>query len=391
MRQVKCMAAVFIILALLAPGAFAENKTFPIGAFWAMTGPQAYYGRVMSQGARTGIEHVNQAGGVAGYNLDLIITDFKNVDTNLAVSGVRKMIDVDKIPVVLASFSATSLAVQPICSKNEVLMLNGGGYSPMLANKAFLYNTRMSQDQMMPGLLKFYWDQGIRKLAVIYMSDPAGEVPANEVIKPLWTSWGGEVVALAPHQPGLTDFSTYMARIRAKQPDAIIDISTGLDVPYIVKAAREMGMNMPMSVPEWSDDYQAVAGQHSQNVYVAVEQFNPDIDDPLTQKFVNDYTKKWNEKPDFYAANYYDATANIIPELMRRVEAKGGDPMSGKALNDAIWENPTFKTVFGGDLTLSRDGTVVKPLAIYKIENGKQVFIQNVKPAEVKTMERQKK
>lgn len=380
MKRIYWVVAVSVILGVCGAAAFAAvPKTFPVGAFWPMTGPQAYYGRVMSQGAKTAVKQLNAAGGVSGYNFDLLITDYKNIDTNQAVTGVRKMIDVDKIPAVLASFSATTLAVEPICAKNKVLMLNGGAYSPSLANKPFLYTTRMSQAQMLPAVLKQFWDMKIRKIAIIHLSDPAGEVPANEVVKPLWTSWGGQVVAVAPHQPGLTDFSAYVARIRAKSPEAVVVISTGRDQAYIVKAIREMGMQIPISVPEWSDDFQAVAGKSSENVYVSVEKFDPDSKDPMTRKFVADYTKEWKEKPDFYAANYYDAVYNILPELMRRVIAKRGNPLDGNALKNAIWENPNFNTVFGGKLTLHKDGTVDKQLAIYRIEKGKLAFLKNVK------------
>lgn len=58
--------------------------------------------------------------------MNLIITDFKNVDVNLCVTDVQKIISVDKIPVVLASFSVTSLGTQPTCEKAKVVMINSG-------------------------------------------------------------------------------------------------------------------------------------------------------------------------------------------------------------------------------------------------------------------------
>lgn len=70
--MVICSGLFFVML--LAGQAMAE-KTFPIGGFWPMTGPQAYYGRVMSRGALTAIEQINKEGGVEGYKLNLIITD----------------------------------------------------------------------------------------------------------------------------------------------------------------------------------------------------------------------------------------------------------------------------------------------------------------------------
>jgi branched-chain amino acid transport system substrate-binding protein len=357
--------------ALLGTPAFAEKK-YPIGAFWPMTGPQAYYGRVMSHGALTAIEHINGAGGVEGYSLDLIITDFKNVDVNLAVTGVQKMISIDKIPVVLASFSATSLGAQPICERARVLMINGGAYSPKLVEKPFLHTIRMAQHQMVPPMLKFFWKQGIRKLAVMYISDPAGELPAKNYIEPLWKKMGGTIVAMEPHQPGLTDYSAYLARIKAAGPDALYDISTGQDQAYIVKGAREMGMKIPIVVPDWNPaDFNPIIGDLGTDVYVVSDFFDRESTDPKTVKFVKAYEEKWKEQADFYAANYYDAVHFIIPELMRRVVKQGGNPMDGEQLEKAIWTNPTFQTVYGGTLKLNKDGSVNKPVVVFKLEQGK--------------------
>jgi len=357
----------------------STEKLFRIGALWPMTGPQAYYGRVMSHGALTALEQVNSEGGVAGFKFDLTITDFKNVDVNLAVAGAQKMISIDKVPVVLTSFSATTLAAQPICEKARVLMINGGAYSPKLINKPFLYTIRMAQHQMVPATLDFFWKQGVRRLAVLYISDPAGELPAKQYIEPLWKEKGGTIVAMEPHQPGLTDFSAYLARIKAANPDAIYDISTGQDQAYIVKGAREMGMKIPIVVPDWNPtDFNPIVGESVENVYVVSDYFDRESTDPKTVKFVKAYEEKWKEHADFYAANYYDAVYHIIPELIRRVVKTGGNPLDGKQLEEAIWHDPNFETVYGGSLKLNRDGSVNKPIVIFKLEGGKLTPIEKL-------------
>ncbi len=361
---------VSILSCMFAVEAFAE-KTFPIGAYWPMTGPQAYYGRVMSRGALTAVDQINEAGGVEGYTFKLVITDFKNVDVNLAVTGVRKMISIDKIPMVLASFSATTLGVQPICARSKIVMINGGAYSPKLVDKPYLHTIRMAQHQMVPAGLKFLWDMGVRRLGVLFISDPAGEVPVRDFVQPIWKKMGGEIVAVEPHQPGLTDYSAYLARIKAGNPDAIYDISTGQDQAYIVKGAREMGMSIPMIVQDWNPkDFNPIAGEMSANVYVVSDFFDKASTDPITAKFVKAYQEKWKEEADFFAANYYDAVYHIAPELIRRVVKAGGDPMDGSKLEEAIWQDPNFKTVYGGTMKLNKDGSVVKPLVVFKIEGG---------------------
>jgi branched-chain amino acid transport system substrate-binding protein len=382
MKYAKIFLVGVSVLACCLSAYEASAKSFPIGAFWPMTGPQAYYGRVMSRGALTAIDQINGAGGVEGYQFNLFITDYKNIDVNLCITGLRKMISVDKIPVVLASFSATTLASQPICVNAKVLMINGGAYSPKLVEKPFLHTIRLAQQQMLPPILKYFWDNGARRLGLIYLSDPSGEVPAKTTVIPMWTKWGGTIVAEEPHQPGLTDFSAYLTRIRAGKPDVIIDISTGQDMGYIVKGAREVGLTCPISVIEWTNDVQAIAGDTSENVFTCVEFFDRESSYPLTKSFVKDFETKWKEPTDFYSANYYDAVKHIIPELIRRVVKKGGNPLNGGELEEAIWFNPTFESVYGGKMTLKRDGTVDKPAVIFKVVKGKLTQIKQVSTTE---------
>jgi branched-chain amino acid transport system substrate-binding protein len=185
---------------------------------------------------------------------------------------------------------------------------------------------------------------------------------------------------MEPHQPGLTDYSAYLARIKAGGPDAIYDISTGQDQAYIVKGAREMGMKIPIVVPDWNPtDFNPIAGETSENTYVASDFFDRESTDAKTVKFVSAYEKKWNEKADFYSANYYDAVSYILPELMKRVAKKGGNPLDGDQLEKAIWTNPTFETVYGGSMKLNSDGTVNKPLVIFKIVGGQLKIVEKVK------------
>jgi branched-chain amino acid transport system substrate-binding protein len=360
----------------LCCGAFAAE--FPIGAFLPMTGPGAHIGQAMSRGAQTGVDQINESGGVEGYKLKLIITDFKNVDVNLAVSGVRKMISIDKIPAVLASFSPTTLACQPICEKARVVMFNGGAYSPKLVNKPYLHTIRLAQHQMVPPMLDFLWKQGVRKLAVVYVSDPSGIIPVNDYIRPLWGKMGGTIIADEPHQSGITEFSPYLARIKAGNPDAIVSYTTSESMAYLVKQAREMGMTCPIVLSDWMPDYQTITGKTSENVYNCSEFFDAASQDPVTQHFVKGFEAKWKESTEFFSANYYDAVYHILPELIRRVVSKGKNPLDGAELEQAIWTNPSFKTVYGGQMRLLKDGSVSKPMVMLKIVNGKLTVAEKI-------------
>ncbi len=81
------------------------------------------------------------------------------------------------------------------------------------------------------------------------------------------------------------------------------------------------------------------------------------------------------ENPDKYAASHYE-NVYILKELITRVIAKKENPMDGSKLEAAIWDNPTFKSVYGMPVLLKKDGTSAKLPYIYKITGGKPVIVK---------------
>jgi branched-chain amino acid transport system substrate-binding protein len=70
---------------------------------------------------------------------------------------------------------------------------------------------------------------------------------------------------------------------------------------------------------------------------------------PLAKIFVSEFAKEYGgDKPDFYAANFYE-NAFVMWEVIRRVLKAGGDPKDGDALEKALESNLTVVSVYGGD------------------------------------------
>jgi len=56
--------------------------------------------------------------------------------------------------------------------------------------------------------------------------------------------------------------------------------------------------------------------------------------------------------------------------------AKGGDPYDGSQLEKAIWDNPKFKSIYGGYIKFKKDGTCEKPVVLFEIQDGKPMIIK---------------
>ncbi|MQA84476.1 MAG: ABC transporter substrate-binding protein [Streptosporangiales bacterium] len=358
-----------------APG--GGGGTLKVGALYAMTGSGSFYGKVMSAGSELAAFEVNGSGGAQNYKFELMVEDHQSGDADVAVSASRKLIQVNSVPVILSSFTAPTVAVQSVAKTQGVLVFNGGGVGADLVGKENLYNTRMLGSQLMPALVQHASkEEGATRLATIFWNDAAGR-SINKVTKDACGQAGCEVVAEEPHEIGATNFSAQLARIKARDPQMLVLGSYGNDVGYIVQQARRLGLNIPIIGNEWTPDAAKIAGDSLEGYTVIMDRFEPSSDDPEAKQFVAAYQKKNKDKPEFYAANYYDLVRYVVPDLIAMATKAGEDPTAKGVLVDqmaaAVKAKHQFKTVYGDAMVFSQDGTVNKPAAVFEVRDGELV------------------
>ncbi|MBI4269505.1 MAG: amino acid ABC transporter substrate-binding protein [Candidatus Rokubacteria bacterium] len=352
----------------------AQQKTLKLGMLLAMTGPGAFYGQVMSRGAQLAVDQINKAGGLGGYKLELVIEDHKSGDADAGVSGARKMLDVDKVPVILTSYSAPTLAIQPLAVEKQALLLNGGGVGSQLVNKANLYNTRMLSSQTAPFIVQWATDKlKAKRVAMLYWNDAAGQSVAG-AIKTTCAKAGCQVVAQEPHDIGAKSYTAQLARIKAARPDVLMLGTWGDDVGYVLNQARAYGLTVPILGIEWTPNAQKIGGKAMESYVIAVDRFDPEGGDAKTKAFVEAYRAAYKGAPEFYAANYYEHVQYVLQPLIKRVVERKGDPSKpGEILAEmtsALKAGVTFQSVYGGDMQVHGDGTVIKPLGVFEVKDG---------------------
>jgi branched-chain amino acid transport system substrate-binding protein len=372
---------------IFGPGGEAggEGVTIQGGMNLAMTGQGAFFGDVMSKGALLAAEQIGAAGGPA---INITINDHESGETPPSVNGVRKLITQDKISFLQTSYGAPSEALIPILQQNKILTFNGGGASPKQLFADYLWMTRMvfAYDPT-PGALNWLAENhpDAKRLALIGTLENG--VEALEQLAPkVWPEYqdGGEIVITEIHDVGLTDFSQVIARVKAATPDAIFTVSFGNDLGYLVKQFREGAVDVPIVGIEFTQDAQVIAGELYDTFVFATDYYDTANPNPWNVEFVKAHQEKYGEDPEYYGANYYEQVF-VVWDLMRRVMEEGGDPLSGEALQNALIQNPVFKSVYGGDAEnvgeMSFDTeahTISKPMGVFSVEGGKPVLLQAI-------------
>src|ERR1700722_5975202 len=115
----------FAVLAIMAPGARAEDKVIKIGALLPISGPGSYFGVQDKQGIELALEEINKAG-ANGYKLEVKYED-SACSPLPATQAAKRLIDQYKPDVALGEeCSDATLAIMPIMEQAKVPLINAG-------------------------------------------------------------------------------------------------------------------------------------------------------------------------------------------------------------------------------------------------------------------------
>ena len=366
-----------MLAATVGLAATAHAQDIRIGANLPMSGPNAEYGDLFSTAAAIAVEHVN-ADKMLSKPLQMVIED-SQATPQQGVVAMNKLVNVENVPFVLSAFTGVSKALAPIGDKAKVVSVNGGGISPDLAqlgdyfwNVIPLVNNEIQA--MAPYLVK---ERGFKKLALIFVDDPAGEAIKNELEKHIPKA-GGEVVTALQIPRASQQFAGIAAKVRQAKPDVVFIASFGAQQAQIIKQLRDNGVKQQIasysafSVPAVLELPEAV-GAIFPTQYIDWEA------DETTRKLAADWRARKNSDPNAYTANYYNAV-KVFATLAQALE-KDGKPITGENLLKKRLEMKAFD-VAGGRMTFLADGTVSVPLQLNQVEGGTTKIIKQKLMAE---------
>lgn len=354
-----------------------DPEVFKIGAILAMSGKADWYGKVMSQGIQLAVDEINAKGGVDGIMLEAVIEDHKSGVAKEGVAAMNRLINLSHVQAVLTSFSPPTLAISPIADEKGILLLNGGGVSTALIGASkYLFHNRSLATDLGRAAAKRARELGLKRMAQLAWKTDAGD-SVVAAVEPSWKANGGEVVASESMEVGAPNIDTQIAKIRASNPDWVALWLFSPDPGLALKKIREFGMQVPVIGIEYNADIQKVGGKYTEGFEYTSDYFTPS--DPWSEQFAKSYEARYGEAPEFYAANYYE-DIYVVAEAIRRARAKGGDYWDGAKLAAAIRENPTFDSVYGGQMTYQDNGVAKKRVALFRVEDAQSNFQSYISP-----------
>jgi len=291
---------------LLTPISATAEEAIEIGAIIPITGVSELEGRDMVRGIELAEEEINEAGGVLGRNLEVIVEDDETRPA-AGIDAVHKLVDVDEVPVILgAYYSSVSIATGEYTNEEGVVQLSWST-SPELRNIGpYFFGVCGTDELMAANTVNFaVEDVGAERFGILVDNTDYGigilrnsEAQIEEI--------GGEIVTEVRYEREKEDYRPELERLFSEDIDVVVGTAVGEDARTIFRQAYELGLepeeNWYLSwlglatapaVPETVEGFKGLVGRS---------------EGPRADLFNERYEEKYGEEPPTVWGHYaYDA------------------------------------------------------------------------------------
>lgn len=368
MKKFLCMMmAVLMVLAMAACGGEPANNggndtpdatTVKIGGIGPLTGAYANYGLSEKNGAELAVKEINEAGGIAGKQIELSYQDSQG-ESESAVNAYGKLMDWGMEVSLGCVLSGENASVVAAARDDDVLLLTPSGSADKCIDgndKAFrvcFYDSYQGA-----AAAQYIKDNNmVDTVGILYQSDNDYSVGLYNAFVAKCGELGITIAETQTFTSSTnTDFSTQVSAL----------VSSGVKLVFIPLYAEEASTFLTQAHGKFADDVYFFGADGLDGILGKVEQdtslannvlmltpFAADNPAENVQSFVKKYQEAYGATPDQFAADAYDA----IYAIKAAVEKAGST--SGAALASAL----TSLTVEGvtGTMTWAADGNTNKP------------------------------
>jgi len=344
-RHRKTLMAIALVLAVSAASLLAacggEETTsddgaevFKIGYSADLTGGFASYDVPIRDGAQTAVDEINEAGGINGVKLEMIVKDNKN-DKVLAVQTTQELID-EGIQYLVGTTSDHVVACNRLAQESEISSSTGDGTAPNLVGDIgeYAFQYIMSDNIQGAALAEYsYNEMGYRNAFLLRCADIPYTANLPVYFQDAFEKLGGKAVGLAEYKYEAGDFAAQVTKIQNANPapDVIFTPMFLPDTPVFLKQLRAAGVTIPVVSTDGNDTPDILsAGAKALNGLKFTTFAYPSEGTSLAS-FYDTYKAKYGKAPDtvIYANGYDD-----IYILKAALEKSGGK--GGSALRDAL-------------------------------------------------------
>jgi branched-chain amino acid transport system substrate-binding protein len=242
------------VIALASTSAAFADETFKFAMIDPFSGPAAVVTERIEKVLRYSVDQVNADGGLNGQQIEILTFDNKMSPQETAIQA-QKAIDQGARILQTSVSSSNTFALVDFVNKynrrnpdHQVIVFDGASHDPAITGEKcsyYSFSWVLDADAKTAGLATYLKDRtDITKVYLLNAEGSSGQTTRQSVIDKVGASrpdieWVGDDTH--PLQK-ITDFTPYIAKIKASGAQAVITSDWGADLALVLKAAGEAGL-----------------------------------------------------------------------------------------------------------------------------------------------------
>ena len=287
------------------------------------SGSAAVFGKQQRAGFELAIDHLG--GKIGGLETEIIWGDDQR-KPDVAKNLADKMVKKDRVHFIAGiTWSNLLLAIQKSVTRAETFLIStNAGASPMAGKlcSPYFFSTSWQNDQTPEAMGKLMQDEGVKNVVAMAPNYQAGK----DMVVGFARHYRGEIRGQILTKLGQKDYQAEISQVRAANPEALyIFLPGGMGIAFLKQWAASGLADKIKLYTVFSVDYMTLKPHGDAAVGTFHTNFwDPHSKNPVNQKFVADFKKKYGYMPSHFAAQAYDAPL-LIDSAIRAVNGNLSD------------------------------------------------------------------
>lgn len=364
------MQTFFALILLFLAASCTTNKPILIGIlgnFSGMDSQIAVQGRFVS---KLVIDRINQAGGIRGRKLELVVGDTRN-DPDIALAETMIMHDKGVIAIIAPSTSNPLVKVFDYINSNKIILITATASSSFFRNEDdyfFRINLRTSDEAKSLAATAFQ-DLGLRRMAGIY--DNKNLLYAKELVSQFkndFQSMGGSMTFMTDFGSGNEkEIRAIVRKIAANRNNVqgIILGASSMDSALFGQLMAKEGVTIPILCGKWSVNVSLIRNSgKAAGLFYLTGEYDMESTNAEYLALKKSYFSYYRENPSNLNPNDYE-TMMILVDAMLKCPV-----ITSRTLRDEIMRQRTYWGIMR-PLEFNSTGEAYRSVYRFRIIDGK--------------------
>lgn len=365
-----------LAVAILTSCGADDGDYIRIGVIAPTTGGAAVFGISSSNGSMLAFDEINEAGGILGQQINATLFDDMHSAVDSVLAFERLVHDENVVAIVgpVTSGPATAVATANVDSRIPMIAPTATAYAVTTPGD-FMFRACFLDAQQAEAMAVFARNHlGANTAAVLFDIGMDYSTGLANHFRETFESLGGEIIAWESYMgPGVVDLRAQLTSIRDVNPDVLFFPEYFNMVALFAAQVAEIGITSTLLGGDgWEgiftvlDDASLLEGAYYSS------HFAFDDPAPMVQNFIRNFSDRFGEPPNSFAALGYDA-ARIMAQAIEE---------AGTTDNEAVitaLQNTSYNGVTG-HITFDAGGNPIKAVVITRIEAGTARLYMRIDP-----------